>query len=101
MNADGLVKLLFRQAGFYRDRVITSYSIHYTKLYDRIWNIVGIMSPNPEVLRASMQLYRALLYGASPLTRRQREMLAVGQVGLAMLLTVGATLLLRSFVATA
>jgi len=43
----------------------------------RIWNVVGIMSPNPAVLRASMQLYRALLYGASPLTRRQREMLAV------------------------
>jgi len=43
----------------------------------RIWNIVRIMSLNPEALRASMQLYRVLLYGESPLSRRQREMLAV------------------------
>ncbi|HEX5054046.1 MAG TPA: carboxymuconolactone decarboxylase family protein [Planctomycetota bacterium] len=43
----------------------------------RIWNIVRIMTPNPAVLRASMQLYRAVMYGESPLSRRQREMLAV------------------------
>ncbi len=38
--------------------------------------------------------------GAAPWLRRLLDGLAVGQVGLAMLLTVGATLLLRSFVAT-
>ncbi len=43
----------------------------------RVWNIVRIMSPNPPVLAASMQLYREVLYGESPLSRRQREMLAV------------------------
>lgn len=43
----------------------------------RIWNIVALMSPNPEVLQASMQLYRAIMHGPSPLSRVQREMLAV------------------------
>jgi uncharacterized peroxidase-related enzyme len=43
----------------------------------RIWNILGIMSQNPEALKASMNFYLAILYGASPLTRIQREMLAV------------------------
>jgi alkylhydroperoxidase family enzyme len=35
------------------------------------------MTPNPAVLRASMQLYGAIMHGPSPLSRRQREMLAV------------------------
>ena len=43
----------------------------------RVWNIVRIMTPNPAALRASMSLYSALMFGDSPLTRAQREMLAV------------------------
>ncbi|HEB53748.1 MAG TPA: hypothetical protein ENI87_10900 [bacterium] len=43
----------------------------------RVWNIVRAMTPNPAVLRASMQLYQAVMYGESPLSRRQRELLAV------------------------
>ncbi|MCK5943948.1 MAG: carboxymuconolactone decarboxylase family protein [Planctomycetes bacterium] len=43
----------------------------------RVWNIVRVMTPNPAVLRASMNLYKAVMYGDSPLSRRQREMLAV------------------------
>lgn len=43
----------------------------------RVWNVVSIMSPNPEVLRASMGLYRAIMQGDSPLSRVQREMVAV------------------------
>ena len=43
----------------------------------RVWNIVRIMTPNPAVLRASMQMYRVLMFGDSPLSRHQREMLAV------------------------
>ena len=43
----------------------------------RIWNIVRIMTPNPAALRASMSLYIALMFGESPLTRAQRELLAV------------------------
>ena len=42
----------------------------------RIWNIVSIMSQNPPVLKASMDLYGALMHGPSPLSRGQREMLA-------------------------
>ena len=43
----------------------------------RIWNIVSIMSQNPRALKTSMDLYSALLYGRSPLSRSQREMLAI------------------------
>lgn len=43
----------------------------------RVWNIVRIMTPNAAVLRASMDFYLALMYGESPLSRAQREMLAV------------------------
>lgn len=43
----------------------------------RVWNIVRIMTPNAEALSASMVMYRVLMFGASPLSRAQREMLAV------------------------
>lgn len=43
----------------------------------RVWNILRIMSPNPPVLKASMEFYSNVMHGPSPLTRRQREMLAV------------------------
>ena len=43
----------------------------------RIWNIVSIQSQLPEVMRASMRLYQAIMFGPSPLTRAQREMIAV------------------------
>jgi alkylhydroperoxidase family enzyme len=43
----------------------------------RVWNIVRTMTPNPAVLHASMQLYLAVMHGASPLPRWRRELLAV------------------------
>ena len=43
----------------------------------RIWNIVSIMSPNPRTMKTSMDLYGSIMFGQSPLTRSQREMLAV------------------------
>lgn len=43
----------------------------------RIWNIVSIMSQNPPVLKASMDMYGALMHDPSPLSRGQREMLAI------------------------
>ncbi len=43
----------------------------------RVWNIVRIMTQNGHVMRESMHLYGALMHGESPLTRAQREMLAV------------------------
>jgi hypothetical protein len=43
----------------------------------RIWNIVSIMGQNGETLRASMGIYRCIMFGESPLSRAQREMIAV------------------------
>jgi alkylhydroperoxidase family enzyme len=43
----------------------------------RLWNIVRIMGLNPSVLDAAMKLYETTMHGPSPLSRRQREMLAV------------------------
>jgi len=42
----------------------------------RIWNIVSIMSQNPRAMKASMAFYGTLMFGPSPLSRSQREMLA-------------------------
>ena len=43
----------------------------------KVFGIVRLMSPNPKVLEASMDLYLAVMFGPSPLSRAQREMLAV------------------------
>jgi alkylhydroperoxidase family enzyme len=43
----------------------------------KVWHIVHIMSINPRVMRDSIQLYITAMMGESPLTRVQREMLAV------------------------
>ncbi len=43
----------------------------------RVWGIVSIMSLNPRALKVSMDFYKTLMYGPSPLSRGQREMLAV------------------------
>ncbi len=42
----------------------------------RIYNIVRVMSLNPAALKASMDFYLALMFGPSPLSRAQREILA-------------------------
>jgi alkylhydroperoxidase family enzyme len=42
----------------------------------RIFNIIKVMSPNPETLQSSMRFYLQLMFGKSPLSRAQREMLA-------------------------
>lgn len=43
----------------------------------KVWNIVKLHSLNPDHLAASMHLYRAVMFGDSPLSRAQREMIAV------------------------
>ncbi|MEZ5980639.1 MAG: carboxymuconolactone decarboxylase family protein [Planctomycetota bacterium] len=43
----------------------------------RVWRITHVMAPNPKVLEASMALYRAIMFGESPLSRAQRELVAV------------------------
>ena len=43
----------------------------------RLWQIVQIQGQNPESLRESMRMYGAVMFGESPLSRAQREMIAV------------------------
>jgi len=40
-------------------------------------NILRIHGPNPPSMEGHYQLYRTLMFGNSPLSRRQREMIAV------------------------
>ena len=42
----------------------------------KVFNILRSMSLNPPVLRASMELYKAIMFGESGLSRRERELLA-------------------------
>ncbi len=59
-QATGLLKKLFDEA---------------VKRAGRVWNIVRIMSLNPPTLRDSIRFYTAVMFGESPLTRVQRELL--------------------------
>jgi alkylhydroperoxidase family enzyme len=43
----------------------------------KVFNVVKSMSLSPGAMRASMRLYREVMYGESELTREQRELLAV------------------------
>ena len=43
----------------------------------RVWGIVAIQSHNGEALRESMRMYSTIMFGESPLSRAQREMIAV------------------------
>jgi len=43
----------------------------------RVYNILKTMSRSPAALKASMELYKATMFGPSELSRAQREMLAV------------------------
>lgn len=43
----------------------------------RVWQIIKVKSLNPPALKHSTALYATLMHGPSPLTRVQREMLAV------------------------
>lgn len=42
----------------------------------RVWHIVHAMSISPEALRDSIAFYKTLMFGESPLSRVQRELLA-------------------------
>ncbi len=42
----------------------------------RVFNIVRVMSLDPPTLKASMGFYQAVMFGQSPLSRAQRELLA-------------------------
>jgi alkylhydroperoxidase family enzyme len=59
--ATGLLKELFDQA---------------LRRAGRVWHIVHIMSLNPPALRDSIGFYSTIMFGESPLSRVQRELLA-------------------------
>jgi alkylhydroperoxidase family enzyme len=61
-EAQGLLSTIYRQA------------IHRA---GKVFNILRIQSQNPPVLQAGIDLYLRVMHGESPLTRAQREMLAV------------------------
>ena len=42
----------------------------------RVYGVVASMSLNPRVLKSSLQLYRDVMFGPSPLSRSQRELIA-------------------------
>ena len=42
----------------------------------KVYNIVRSMSLNPAVLQRSMELYKAIMFAESGLSRRERELLA-------------------------
>jgi alkylhydroperoxidase family enzyme len=42
----------------------------------KVFDILKAMSLRPEVLRASIALYREIMFGESELSRRERELLA-------------------------
>jgi uncharacterized peroxidase-related enzyme len=42
----------------------------------KVFNILKVQSLNPATLQASMQMYRATMFGPSGLSRAEREMLA-------------------------
>jgi alkylhydroperoxidase family enzyme len=43
----------------------------------KVFQIVRAMSLRPQVLKASMGLYREIMFGTSELSRQERELLAV------------------------
>ena len=43
----------------------------------RVYKILQVQSPNPSALEASMRLYQSVMFGESPLTRIEREAMAV------------------------
>ena len=43
----------------------------------RVFNIVRVMSLSAQTTRASLGFYQAVMFGESPLSRAQRELLAV------------------------
>jgi len=43
----------------------------------QVANILGVHSVHPEVMLAHLRLYAELMFGASELTRLEREMMAV------------------------
>jgi alkylhydroperoxidase family enzyme len=61
-DADGELKRLYDEA---------------TRRAGRVYGILRLQSLNPPVLAASIELYKAVMFGPSPLSRAEREAIAV------------------------
>jgi alkylhydroperoxidase family enzyme len=61
-DADGLLARLYKAAA---------------SRSGKVFKVLQISSLNPDVLRAWIQLYRAVMFGDSPLSRSERELVAV------------------------
>lgn len=48
-----------------------------TRRAGRVYGILRLQSLNPAVLAASIELYKAIMFGPSPLSRVEREAIAV------------------------
>jgi uncharacterized peroxidase-related enzyme len=55
---------------------LKEYYEHIKRTRDKIANILKVQSLNPDALKAHLDLYLAIMYGKSSLTRIQREMIA-------------------------
>jgi uncharacterized peroxidase-related enzyme len=44
---------------------------------NKVANVLKVESSNPKVLEAHLSLYKSIMFGKSPLSRSQREMIAV------------------------
>jgi alkylhydroperoxidase family enzyme len=56
--------------------VVDAYD-RYRSRHGGVDNILRIHGPNPKSMDAHVGLYRTLMFGSSPLSRVQREMLAL------------------------
>jgi alkylhydroperoxidase family enzyme len=61
-DADGDLKRIYDEA---------------TRRAGKVFGILRLQSQNPAVLAASTELYKAIMFGPSPLTRVERESIAV------------------------
>jgi alkylhydroperoxidase family enzyme len=61
-DADGELDRIYREA---------------TRRAGRVYGILRLQSLNPAVLEASIAMYKAIMFGASPLSRIEREAIAV------------------------
>ena len=61
-QAEGLLARLYKSA---------------TTRAGKVYKVLEISSLNPHLLKAWVQLYQAVMFGESPLTRSEREMIAV------------------------
>ncbi len=59
------------------DEVLTGVYAQAERRAGRVFEILKVMSRSPGALKVSMEMYMAVMFGKSDLSRGQREMVAV------------------------